>query len=224
MAGRRKYNPAVVKAICDAIAETGRDVDGIAAGAISHETFYRWINDKPEFSAAVEAARAKYRDTSLPQLRSWAKQGLSNTLRAVAEGREIITTTTVSGVGPEGPIDSETIQRKPAMVPIQQAFTYVMGKDIDLVQWLNQGVNLGVFPQSFIEGLIDDIDGVRERIKAAVEGRIAPSQSTHQQPRIDPGVAIAASLGLSNPAPIPKTVDAGSKSPKNMAEVAADRG
>jgi hypothetical protein len=224
MAARTKYSEALVKAICDRIAETGRDIDGYKGSGITYETFYRWIADKPEFSEAVEAARKRYSDTSLPQLRSWAKQGLSNTLRAVAEGREIVTTTTVSGVGPEGPIDSETIQRKPAMVPIQQAFTYVMGKDLDLIQWLHQGVNLGVFPTSFIEGLIDDIDGVKERIRAAVEGRISPKSDPQQSIRIDPGVAIAASLGLSNTTALPETVGTRPKPSKNLAKVTPDRG
>lgn len=94
-----KYSPELAKIICDAIEETGRDIDGIAAGQITKMTFYRWMKDKPHFKAAVEAARETYKSTALPQLRKYARGGLRRTLQAIYEGREIVTTTTVSGVG-----------------------------------------------------------------------------------------------------------------------------
>ena len=218
-----KYNPATVKLICDAIEETGRDTDGFMAGDITKVTFYRWIREKPEFKAAVETARKVYKETSLPQLRKYARGGLMRTLQAVAEGREIITVTTTTGIGPEGEIDTETIKRQPAMVPVSQAFQFVMGKEIDLVSWLRQGVNLGVFPRSFVEAMIDDIDGVTARIREAVEGRITGGKTIDRNPGIDPSVAIAAALGLSDPTAVSKTVDSRQKPPKNMGKVKADR-
>lgn len=224
--GRKsKYNPECQKAICDAIAESGRDVDGCEAGKISYETFYQWLKNKPEFLEAVTAARKQFQETSLPQLRTWAKQGLKNTLQAVAEGREIISTTVVSGIAPDGsPVEMETVNRTPAMVPINQAFKYVMGKDIDLITWLRQGVDLGVFPRSFVEEMIDDIDAVTERIRAKVEGRIAPNDTGKGGGQtIDPGVAIASALGLVDPTAVSDKVDKRQKQVKNLGKVKADR-
>lgn len=225
MAARKKYSPELTKTICDAIEESGRDVDGIEAGKISRETFHRWINDKPDFRDAVHAARKRFQDTSLPQLRKYAKTGLKNTLQAVAEGREIITVTTMVGTTPEGDaVDMETVTRKPAMVSVDKAFAYVMGKEIDLICWLRQGVDLGVFPRQFVEDMIDDIDAVTERIRATVEGRIAGGGGRdHRNPGIDPSVAIAAALGLADIAPVSKTVDARPKSAKNMGKVKTNR-
>lgn len=225
MPRKSKYNEECQKAICEAIAESGRDVDGCKAGGISYDTFYEWLKTKPEFSEAVMAARKQFKDTSLPQLRTWAKQGLKNTLQAVAEGREIITTTVVSGIAPDGsPVEMETINRQPAMVPINQAFKYVMGKDIDLITWLRQGVDLGVFPRSFVEEMIDDIDAVTERIRSKVEGRITSTDSgARGSTAIDSGVAIASALGLVDPTAVSDKMDKRSKSVKNLGKVKADR-
>lgn len=219
-----RYSAEVVKLICDAIEDTGRDSDGFAAGGITKVTFYMWQREKPEFKAAVDAAKKAWNESSLPMLRKFARGGLRRTLQAVAEGREIITTTTVSGVGPEGDVELETIQRKPAMVPVSQAFSYVMGREIDLVSWLRQGVNLEIFPRAFVEDLISDIDEVTDRVRSAVEGRIAVREKPGRSARVDPSIAIAAALGLSHPTPVPKTVDGGQVKAKDLGEVTADRG
>jgi AcrR family transcriptional regulator len=224
---RSIYNPETVKKICDAIRESGRDCDGIEASGISKMSFYRWYREKADFKKQVDVAREEWESISLPRLRSYARRGLRNTLQAVAEGREVITTTTTTGVGPEGEIDMETIKRTPAMVPIGQAFQYVMGREIDLVVWLRQGVELGAFPSQFVEDMIDGIDEVTSRIRASVEGRIAGGaggSGKHRNPGIDPSVAIAVALGLSDIAPVSEAVDAGQKPSKDLGKVKADRG
>lgn len=225
MAARGKYTPELVKTICDAIEESGKDADGIAAGRINKDTFYRWMSDKSDFSDAVYAARKAFQETSLPQLRKYAKNGLKNTLQAVSEGREIITTTTMVGTTPDGEVvDLETITRKPAMVSVDRAFAYVMGKEIDLIAWLRQGIDLGVFPRQFVEDMIDDIDAVTERIRATVEGRIAKQDTRKgRSAGIDPGVAIASALGLVDPTALPNKVDKGQKPPKDLGKVTAHR-
>ncbi|MBW4443094.1 MAG: hypothetical protein KME10_18010 [Plectolyngbya sp. WJT66-NPBG17] len=62
MPGGRKprYNPETVNQICELIAETGVDRVAYEGVGIAHTTFYAWMVDKEEFSAAVTAARAKY--------------------------------------------------------------------------------------------------------------------------------------------------------------------
>jgi hypothetical protein len=225
MAAKSKYTPANVKLICDAIEETGRDSDGWAAAGVGKDSFYRWLKEKPDFSDAITAAKLEFRSTSLPQLRTWARKGLKNTLQALAEGREIISTTTVSGIAPDGSaVDLETIQRKPAMVPINQAFQYVMGREIDLVAWLRQGVDLGVFPRTFVEGMVDEIDGITDRLRTAVEGRIAGGGGRdYRNPGVDPSIAIAAALGLADIATLPTALDAGQKQTQNMGKVTKNR-
>ena len=60
--GRKsKYSPETVEAICTAIATEGGDRSGWQAGDINHDTFYRWIREKPEFAEAIAQARAEYK-------------------------------------------------------------------------------------------------------------------------------------------------------------------
>jgi hypothetical protein len=197
MGRKSKYCPEIVTRITAAIEETGRDVDGIAMGGITRETFYKWISDKPDFSDAVEAARASFRATSLPQMRAWARQGLRNTLQAVAEGREMVTTTTEDAINPRtGEVMTlTTVKRQPAIVPIGQAFSYVMGREVDLLSWVRQGVELGVLPLAFVEEIAADVDGVTARIRERVNAQVSAAAPT-TSPTIDPGVAIAHALGL----------------------------
>lgn len=56
-----KYIPEIVEEILFAIGQTGRDLDGIKAGGISTDTFYRWHKEKSEFSEAVAHAKAQFR-------------------------------------------------------------------------------------------------------------------------------------------------------------------
>jgi len=61
MAARGKYKPEIVEDILFAIAQTGRDADGIEAGGISQQTFYKWIREKAEFSEGVAHAKRTWR-------------------------------------------------------------------------------------------------------------------------------------------------------------------
>ena len=63
MSAKGKYSPAVVEAIQLAIQKTGRDKDGIKAGGIGHDTFYKWLKDKPEFSDVIAQAKVQFRNT-----------------------------------------------------------------------------------------------------------------------------------------------------------------
>jgi len=61
--GKGKYKREVLDSICQAIAKTGRDKDGITAGCINPDTFYRWLREKPDFSDIVARAKEQFRDT-----------------------------------------------------------------------------------------------------------------------------------------------------------------
>lgn len=196
----KRNNEAVISAIVTAIEETGKDASGYRAGGINRRTFFEWMRTDEAFRRRVEAARQYYRDHSLPEMRRMCIKGLSRTLKAVSEGLEIVATQTTDTINPRtGEIVTlETVNRKPAMVPISQAFQFVMGKDMDLVSWLSQGVSMGLLPVELVESLVADIDAIHARIRDRVSGHIAPTNAETFTPRYDPSVAIAAALGLTD--------------------------
>lgn len=60
MAGRKsKYTPERVKQITDALSAGATHEDAYTVAGIGHDTFYRWINTKPEFSEAVTYAESR---------------------------------------------------------------------------------------------------------------------------------------------------------------------
>lgn len=62
-----KYKPDIVEAIYKAISLTGIDKNGIKAGRISKDTFYRWLRTKSDFSDGVARAKRKFRDKVLKE-------------------------------------------------------------------------------------------------------------------------------------------------------------
>lgn len=76
-----KYKPEIIEAIVSAIAATGRDRDGYEAGGIGHDTFYRWMKTKPEFSDAIQKAKAEFRKVCPENMRQQALQRLGEYLR-----------------------------------------------------------------------------------------------------------------------------------------------
>lgn len=202
----KRNNDELIDVICAAIEQSGADIDGYKAAGISRKTFYVWMREIPSFRRRVEAARQYYRDHSLPEMRKMCIRGLSRTLKAVGEGLEIVTSQTTDAINPRTGevVTLETVTRKPAMVPISQAFQFVMGKDMDLISWLSQGVSMGLLPVELVESLVSDIDAVHARIRDRVSGHVMPA--TNAEPfaqRYDPSVAIAAALGLTDCAPVP---------------------
>ena len=60
-----KYTIDTVQAIYKAISITGLDKNGIKAGGISKDTYYRWIKSKSDFSDGVAQAKRDFRDKAL---------------------------------------------------------------------------------------------------------------------------------------------------------------
>lgn len=61
MAAKGKYSKAIVDSICKMIEEGHTNKDAAILNRISHDTFYAWLKDKPEFSDAVKRAQAKFK-------------------------------------------------------------------------------------------------------------------------------------------------------------------
>jgi hypothetical protein len=197
----KRNNDGVIDAIIGAIEESGRDIAGYQAGGINRRTFYRWIQDDESFRSRVENARRHYKDHSLPEMRKMCFKGLSRTLKAVSEGLEIVTSQTTDAINPRtGEVHTlETIHRKPAMVPIQQAFQYVMGKEFNLVRWVQEGLEEGIIPRVVAEDILNEVNGTRVRIRTLLENGIAHGKGrANRNPGIDPSIAIAAALGLTD--------------------------
>jgi hypothetical protein len=73
MARKSKYTPDLVKQLIGLLRNGNTDVDACARVGISKDTFYDWINNKPEFSDSVSHARAETRQLAVKAWRSWLK-------------------------------------------------------------------------------------------------------------------------------------------------------
>lgn len=60
MGRNSKYSKELVDIICEAITTQGGDEPGWIAGGIAKSTFYKWMEDHPDFSDAVEKARKDF--------------------------------------------------------------------------------------------------------------------------------------------------------------------
>jgi hypothetical protein len=56
-----KYTQELVKEICNFLEEGLYQKDAARHAGISEDTFYTWINQKPEFSESIELSIARYK-------------------------------------------------------------------------------------------------------------------------------------------------------------------
>ncbi|NER46339.1 MAG: hypothetical protein F6J86_16185 [Symploca sp. SIO1B1] len=80
MPRKSRYNQEIVETICEAIATEGGDEVGWLAGGIGKTTFYKWIEDKPEFRDAVVHAREEFRKRCPKYQKGLALQKLTDAL------------------------------------------------------------------------------------------------------------------------------------------------
>lgn len=74
MAAGSKYTKKTVDTILEVLRAGGKDVRAITAANISSEAYYRWMKTYPEFSAAVEEAKAAYAETRKERLLELIKE------------------------------------------------------------------------------------------------------------------------------------------------------
>lgn len=70
MARKSKYSAALVKQIVGLLEDGNTDADTCALAGIGHDTFYSWLNAKPEFSEAVSHARGVARQRAVDAYRA----------------------------------------------------------------------------------------------------------------------------------------------------------
>ena len=75
-----KYNPEIVKEICDHVFNGATQRDAALMSDITEETFYTWLKEHPEFSESVKKAHAKYKE----QLVSRVKKASDKSWQAAA--------------------------------------------------------------------------------------------------------------------------------------------
>lgn len=81
MARPSKYNPGVVKIICDALANGETRKRACELAGISEDTFANWIADNSDFSAAVKQADARFDEWRLNELKSDAEKSLKKLIQ-----------------------------------------------------------------------------------------------------------------------------------------------
>lgn len=238
MARKGKFNSDVVQRICEAIADTGLDSAGYAAGGIHLGTFYGWLKkgeDKNEFPEFFEfrnrvlAAREQYRLNSAPQHQRWARQALTQQLKQLVDGEELVTTVVKDAIAPDGSVVSLTsVTRSPNRIPVQWMLNYTLPERTDIIAWLTQGAELGVIPLEVIEDAIAGIDRLKDQIRKSFErgGERSGTGEGEGSPGAIAGLAIRQALGLLGPDPdaLSTAVDAGSEPEENLGEIQADRG
>jgi hypothetical protein len=206
MARKGKFSPEVVRRICEAIADTGLDSAGYAAGGISRNTFYGWLKRGEDetgfsgfsgFSDRVLAAREQYRLNSAPQHQRWARQALTQQLQRLVDGDQIVTVKTREVIGPDGRIVTLTeVTRSPNLIPVQWMLNYVLPERTDIIAWLTQGAELGVIPLEVIEDAIAGIDSLKDQIRKSFERGGERSDEGERDPGMVAGLAIRHALGL----------------------------
>ncbi len=155
---KSKYKPEIVQAIVEAIAATGRDADGQKAGAISVDTFYRWLKQYPEFSESIQRAKAEFRKTCPETLRAHALQRLGEYVRGEVIETWVKTSATKDAKG-------ELVSTTRSVTEIrrgcpQWAIDRVLGKGLPILEAMQVLLNEGVAsPQqaAVVESCLDEM-------------------------------------------------------------------
>jgi hypothetical protein len=164
MAPKGKYSEELVDRGVLALEETGRDCDAIKVMGVSHQTFYDWLGEKPEFREAVSAAKAAFTAKGWPKLRQVAQAALLTHLESVGkmETTRMVRTTT----DPDGRItEVEEVKSSPVrLIPAAAALALEGGQNSREAYLMSQ--NLGTDPET----VSDEQRGatVAERIKAGL--------------------------------------------------------
>lgn len=132
MARKSKYTPDRVAVIVSAIEATGFDKDGIKAGGIGHDTFYKWISEFPEFAEKVAKAKDKFRYTCPETLR---KKGLEVVAQYMNEGVTDTVTTEEVVKDANGRVKETRFSRKTFKKPPPHwIIDRVLGKNLPLIE------------------------------------------------------------------------------------------
>lgn len=127
MHNKGKYTPELVKQICLVISNTGKDKDGIEAGGINKDTFYKWLKTKSDFSDSIARAKEQYRAKLWkkdPDLYCKAVEGLKIHTNGHCEEWK----TVIQHPNGEKTIKTTIVKRPPSKWAVQM----ILGKETDI--------------------------------------------------------------------------------------------
>lgn len=163
MAANGKYTEEIVQKIAAAIEESGRDEDGYSAGRIGHDTFYRWIREKPEFAKAVKNARKHFQEHSIPNLKRLAKKALKTHLECFDKMETVHTVREITN--PDGSVtrieETKTMPAKVNMLAVQYA---LKGFDAKLARYEQEIDTADQAEAAEVEEAISVQDRLREAL------------------------------------------------------------
>lgn len=199
MSGRKtKYTPEIVEKILGVIRETGGDKEGYTSAGIHSATFYKWINEKPEFKEAIALAKLEYRESCPPVLIRQAKKAFADYLFNRVEETW---TSFERGVDETGKSWSkETTKRVKRGVP-QWCIERVLGKPIDLLEAVKVLVDANILPRWLVQVVTDEVSEARRGVTEAFTGILPDNDQRLAKPGLSEETAAAIRshiLGIEN--------------------------
>ena len=155
--------------MCEAIAKGKSYKDAYTAVRISHQTFYRHLNEDSEFCAAVKKAEAEYQQWYDSQIVVESKRSLSELIRGY-EWEEVTTETIPAKDGKPAVVKTKVVHKKAAPNPTAIIFALCnrdpdnwknrVAQDVSgkmVVEQEGKGISLANVPDSLLEQVIDAI-------------------------------------------------------------------
>lgn len=173
-AGRRaKYCDEKVEQICEVLRKGGTNADAARKAGINVDTFYEWLNSKPDFSDAIKSAKEAYQKWLNNDMLDTAKKSLKELL----EGGEYEEVKTEYRMGRDGsPEIAKQTRTKKRVGPNPTAVIFALCNR-DPENWQNRvsqevkgkietetkgNISLKNVPTELLEQIVDAIDGETE--------------------------------------------------------------
>lgn len=168
MGRKTKYTSQIVEKIVEVLRLTGSDRQAFEAARISHDTFYRWVKQYPDFSDALAQAKIDFRERCPEQLREKAMDALLDYLY----GR-VVETWTIHEIvrDREKIIHRESTKTVKRGVP-QWVIERILGKPIDELEAVKCFVESGWLPYSVLKETTESLDEIRDRIRRAFQSEV----------------------------------------------------
>lgn len=218
-----KYSEENVQRCLDAIALYGTDKSGYTAIPLSHETFYKWISEKPEFAERVTQARRTWQESqgSTAKLKAW-----DVLRRYLFEGQIDHWTIVKDALTQDGEIIQLTETRTIRRATPQWVIERYLGKGMHELEAL-QAIAAWL-PQTTLEAVASEINHGTEAIRQVFTGAIAGSGDSARRPGLTDETAGAIRsqiLGVdaSDPAAVSGTMGTGQKPGQDNSKVTTDR-
>jgi hypothetical protein len=173
---KNRCTPELTERIANAIAVYGLDQAGWKAGQISEPTFYRWMNESPEFNEAIQKARWEYREANGDNMKRLANQALLGYLKG---DMSKVVHTKKQAFGRSGEVEElEEWKTIPCGVP-QWAIDRALGKGMSEIEMIAGLAELGILPAEVVHHANRILEEARTKISRLLRGAL-PDQPDSQ--------------------------------------------